>query len=98
MLPVERTSQAIADWEEALEYLEERSPRAAHRLAEAMKQRCDQLGRLPGMGRAREDLQPGLRSIVVEQYTVFYRATDTAVQIVRILHGARDIDSILREE
>jgi toxin ParE1/3/4 len=98
MLPVERTSQAIADWKEALDYLEERNPQAAQRLAEEMKQRCEQLGKLPGLGRARDDLKPGLRSIVVQRYTVFYRATDTSVQIVRILHGSRDIDSILREE
>jgi toxin ParE1/3/4 len=98
MLPVERTSEARADIKEALEYLEARSPAAAETLSDAIQQRCDQLGLLPGLGRSRDELQPGLRSIVVQKYTIFYRVTEVAVQIVRVLHGARDIDTIMREE
>lgn len=56
------------------------------------------LGNSQGRGRARDEIKPGLRSIVVQKYTVFYRATDTAVQVVRLLHGSRDIDGIMRDE
>jgi plasmid stabilization system protein ParE len=34
---------------------------------------------------------PGLRSVLVHPYTVFYRLNDGAVEIVRILHERRDI-------
>jgi toxin ParE1/3/4 len=45
------------------------------------------------MGRARDDLAPGLRSLVVQsKYLIFYRVLDKKVQVMRILHGARDID------
>jgi toxin ParE1/3/4 len=30
-----------------------------------------------------------------EKYLIFYRATDELVEILRLLHAARDIDSIL---
>jgi toxin ParE1/3/4 len=98
MLPVVRTDKAEADLEAILDYLEGRSPAAAERLAKAIDERCRRLGQLPRMGRAREELQPGLRSVVVDKYTLFYRVTPTAVQILRILHGARDIDRIMKGE
>ena len=50
------------------------------------------------MGRTREELRPGLRSIVIEQYVLFYRATATAVEVHRILHGARDIDTTMKTD
>lgn len=98
MLPVLRTDRAESDLEEILAYLDERSPAAADRLAAALEQRCQLLGQLPEMGRPRDELAPGLRSIAVERYVVFYRVAHRAVEILRVLHGARDIDTIMRGE
>jgi toxin ParE1/3/4 len=50
------------------------------------------------MGRPREDLRPGLRSIAVERYVLFYRVSAAAVEILRVLHSSRDMDAILRED
>lgn len=97
MPPVVRTEQAEADLEEALDYLEERSPAAAERLAGAIEERCQLLGSVPGLGRPRDDLRPGLRSLVVERYVLFYRVTEQAVEVLRILHGSRDIDAVMGE-
>lgn len=98
MLPVIRTGPAQADLEGILTYLEDHSPPAAERLARLIDERCELLGHVPGMGRPRDDLAPGLRSIVVEKYVVFFRATSDAVQVIRILHGSRDIDAIMKSE
>jgi toxin ParE1/3/4 len=46
------------------------------------------------MGRAREELLPGIRSFPFERYVVFYRVVKKTVEIVRLLHGARDIENI----
>lgn len=98
MLPVIRTEQAELDLAECLDYLEQHSPLAAERLATALDERCALLGQFPQLGRAREELAAGLRSVVVERYVVFYRVTANAVEIIRILHGSRDIDSLMKEE
>jgi toxin ParE1/3/4 len=98
MLPVVRTDQAEADLSQILDFLDQRTPPAAERLAGAIDERCRLLGEFPEMGRTREELAPSLRSVVVEQYVLFYRTTATAVQVVRILHGARDIDTIMKGE
>jgi toxin ParE1/3/4 len=98
MPPVVRTEQAEADLAAILEYLDERSPAAADRLAAAIDHRCELLGQLPQMGRLRDDLMPGLRSIVIERYVLFYRSSPSAVEVLRILHGSRDVDSIMRAD
>jgi toxin ParE1/3/4 len=95
MLPVLRTAQTEMDLADILRYLEERSPAAAERLATAIEERCERLAQFPALGRAREELAEGLRSIAVERYVVFYRVTTTAVEVLRMLHGARDIDTIM---
>jgi toxin ParE1/3/4 len=98
MLPVVASERADADLLEILNYLDEHSPVAAERFATALTERCLQLGRLPGMGRSREELRPGIRSIVVEKYVVFFRVTESSVRILRILHGARDMGSAVTED
>jgi toxin ParE1/3/4 len=98
MLSVVRTDQAETDLAEILDYLEERSPQAAERLATAIDDRCGLLSQLPLLGRTREELGSGLRSVVVEQYVLFYRVTAIAVEILRILHGARDIDTMMKTD
>jgi toxin ParE1/3/4 len=50
------------------------------------------------MGRARDELASGLRSVAIERYVLFYRITADAVQVVRILLGSRDLPSLLAEE
>jgi len=50
------------------------------------------------MGRARPELGHGLRSFVVGQYVVFYRPSTKGIEIVRVLHGARDIGATFEAE
>ena len=97
MLPVVRTEQAEADLEAILTYLEGRSPPAAERFAAAVDSRCRQLGQLPEIGRLREELAEGVRSIVIEKYVLFYRVNEQAVQVLRILDGSRDLRGIFHE-
>jgi toxin ParE1/3/4 len=47
------------------------------------------------MGRRRDELAPGLQSFPLGRYVIFYRALPAATEIVRVLHGARDVESIL---
>jgi toxin ParE1/3/4 len=56
------------------------------------------LARRPKMGRSRPELAPELRSFPVGQYVIFYLPLPKGVDIVRVLHGARDIESILQED
>lgn len=48
------------------------------------------LRRFPQAAAARDHLAPGLRVTFHGAYAIYFRATNDAVVIVRVLHGARD--------
>lgn len=60
-----------------------------------LRERCNQLSAHPLMGRPRDDLSDGMRSIIERPYVLIYRVLDDTVEIVAILHGARDLPAAL---
>ncbi len=50
------------------------------------------------MWRVRDEVLPGLRSVVVHPYTIFYRVRDGAVEVVRVLHERRDFAAIFSKK
>jgi toxin ParE1/3/4 len=64
---------------------------AADQLLDAFARHADQLCTQPLMGRARPELAPGIRSSPLGRYVVFYRPVSAGIEIVRVLHSARDI-------
>ena len=51
-----------------------------------------------GMGHLREDLaDEPLRFWAVYSYLVIYRAEMRPIQVIRVLHGSRDVQRILSE-
>jgi toxin ParE1/3/4 len=55
------------------------------------------LAEFPRAGRERSDLHGGLRGWVVDPYLILYKETEVLVQVVAILHGARDVSAILEK-
>jgi toxin ParE1/3/4 len=74
------------------------SPEIADRLVDAIAERFLLLARFPHLGRSRDDdLRPGLRTFVVKDYVIVYRATGGDVVILRVLHGSRDIEALFND-
>jgi toxin ParE1/3/4 len=71
---------------------------AANRIRREIVEACRILEDDPLVGRAREEIRPGLRSIVSRPYVIFYRAPEGVAEIVRVLDGRRDIDEIFAED
>ena len=68
---------------------------AAERLLEAIQEACDGFGQHPQIGQSRDDLMPGIRVFPVKKnYAVFYRVLADAVEIVRVVHAARDFSRL----
>lgn len=51
----------------------------------------------PHLGRRREDLRAGLRSFPAGRYIVFYRIAGKDVLILQVMHGSRDIATLIGE-
>ena len=49
------------------------------------------------MGRARDELAPGIRSFPFGRYLVFYPPIGDGIDVLRILHGARVVDTAFGE-
>ncbi len=52
----------------------------------------------PTLGRLRDELMPELRSLAVARYIIFYFPIEDGINVVRVLHGARDLDAIFQED
>lgn len=85
------TPEASQDLEEILEFLATSRPQAAARLLDSLREKCESLAAMPGIGRPREELAPNLHSSLVGNYVIFYRPSSEGVEILRVLHGARDL-------
>ena len=55
------------------------------------------ISRAPGMGTSRESFGKGLRSVAFGNYLVFFRKARRGIEIVRVLHGARKWERLLRK-
>jgi toxin ParE1/3/4 len=86
------TDEADADLVAIIQYISERHPAAARDLPALFDERLKTLAEYPLIGRDRSNLKPGLRSIVSQNYVVFYRVRKDAILISRIFDGRRDVD------
>ena len=81
---------AQRDLDESWCYIGSFYMRVADRWLEAVEQRFRLLARQPHAGQAREDLAPGLRFLPVGNHLIFHRPIEDGVEIVRVIHGARN--------
>lgn len=88
---------ARADLLEIWCYVAEEDFAAADRLLERIHRRCDALARMPRLGRLRPELAPGIRSLSVGRYLIFYRETPRGVEVVRVRGGEMDLARLLEQ-
>ncbi len=94
MRAISFAEDAENDIDSICEYLQQHSETAAERLLEDIAERTKLLSVQPGVGRPRDDLLPGMRSSVIGKYVLFYLYDDEEVEVVRFVHGSRDIENL----
>ena len=85
---------AREDLDEIWLFIAQDSVGAADRFIDDLTGRFGLLTTTPRMGRAREDTAPGLRDLPVKNYLIFYRLQVRYVEIVRVVHAARDVGAL----
>jgi toxin ParE1/3/4 len=81
--------------DQAAYYRDRGTPDTAERWLLKTRKTFEYVAAYPGLG---EEVRPGLRAWRVEkfkQHVVIYRATPDRVEVVRVLHGASDLDAAL---
>lgn len=89
-----RSPLAKADIRSIFLIIAEHSPAAATQIVERIDRRIRQLADFPELGPERPDLAPGLRFLVEGNYLVLYRLAENRIEIVRVIHGARDLTAL----
>ena len=70
-------------------------PAAADRVLDRLDEAAAHMADNPLMGPARDDIRPGLRYLVSGSYLLLYRITEDGVEIVRAVHGRRDLYGLI---
>jgi len=92
------TPAAEGDLLKILEYLEGDNPSAILRVVDALDEAMQLLADNPGIGHMRTDLTDAdVRFWSVFKYLVIYRPETKPLEIVRVLHGRRDVKRLLGE-
>lgn len=86
------TGPAKIDIREIVAYVRERNAPAAPKVRQNLQEAMRRLADFPGIGHSRSDLSDeSLRVWAVYSYLIVYRPDAKPLQIVRVVHGARDL-------
>lgn len=84
---------------EIVSHIGRRSPQAARRVREELKAAMRKLAEFPGIGHLREAVtDEPIRFWSVYQYLIAYRPHTKPLEILRIVHGARDLHALFRRK
>ena len=86
--------EARIDLKATYRYVAEFNPAAAEQLIRTIDEKARLLAVSPLLGVSTDELAHNLRRFPIGHYTLFYRATDDGIEVIRVLHGARDIESL----
>ena len=96
MKPFVLTLRAEQDIGDIWDYIAGDNIDAADRVLDAIDKALHRLAKNPGIGHFREDLADRRhRFWLVYSYLIVYRFEPVPVQVIRVLHAARDVQSIL---
>ncbi|OUL27192.1 plasmid stabilization protein [Nostoc sp. RF31YmG] len=89
--------EAIQDLDEISEYFASRNLDAGDRFVNGFEEKCENLVKYPNMGRSYADIEPSLRGIPLESYIILYRLIADGIEIVRVVSGYRNLQSLFSE-
>lgn len=102
---VKKRPQVIRDLIDLATYIAEDNLEASDLFLQAAEETFKQLEKMPQMGKLTQFSNPSLAGVRQQaikgfrKYLVFYfLIDDEGVEILRVIHGARDIEAILEED
>ena len=90
--------RVLSDLAEIWDYIADDSEVRADAFVATIDAKFQTLAKQPGIGRMRDELATGLRSLPIGRYVIFYLSLADGIEIIRVLHGARDIDTIFHDD
>lgn len=99
----EKTPEARFDLIRHFYFIGTDHPQAAERFLDAAEDAFNKLAEMPGMGPAWGFKSPRLKDVRFwplkrfRNHLIFYRPTATGIKVLRVIHGAQDVERIFKE-
>ncbi len=90
--------QAKSDLEGIAVYIGDRNAPAANRELEKLLDKFAVLGKNPLLGELRQDLPGSPHCFVAGSFLILYKPMTDGIEVARVVHAARDLRALLREE
>jgi toxin ParE1/3/4 len=97
VLAIGITPSANTDLLEIWEFIAADNPDQADTFIGLIDATFQNLSRQADLGRMHDELAPGLDSFPIGRYPIVYLLDSGCLRIVRVLHGARDLDALFTE-
>lgn len=91
MPQVRKRPLAHADLADIWSYIADDSEQQADLFLDMLDDKLALLATQPEMGRERPELAAKLRAFPAKRYVVFYRPVRDGIEVLRVLHSARDV-------
>lgn len=100
MARVARTPLAREDLRDIASHIanESQSLEVAERFLDSIGDKCTLYASKPQLGELCPDFGTDVRRFSAGNYVVFYRPISKGIQVLRVVHGSRDIPSVWRRE
>ena len=85
---------ARRDLDQIWDYIASDNPAAASELVARIVKKCQSYANQPELGEASNTLLPGCRQFSVGQYVIYYRQVEAGIELIRVLHVARNVDPL----
>lgn len=101
---IERSPHVWRDLEEIADHIAQDSLDSALRFYDAAEAAFNKLAEMPGMGATRTFRNSRLGGVRMwpiphfENWLIFYRPIDQGIEVLRVVHAARDIQALLAGE
>ena len=79
-------------------YIAQDNPSAADRVLDKIEERLQLRSDFPRSGTKRTKKRKNLRGVAEGNYVIFFRPLEDGIELVRVIHGARDYETMFREE
>jgi toxin ParE1/3/4 len=94
MMPVVISSRAVQDLADITDYISRDNPVRALSFANELEAHCMKIGERPLSFPGRTEWGADKRSAVYGRYVVIFKLNEDHVEVLRVVHGARDIDEM----
>ncbi|MGF1676184.1 MAG: type II toxin-antitoxin system RelE/ParE family toxin [Rivularia sp. (in: cyanobacteria)] len=92
------TEPAIKDIEEIADYIAKQSGlRESELFLSKLDAKFFKIAQFPNLGRQRDEILPGIRSLSVDSYLILYMPIGQDVEIFRVISGYRDLTALFSD-